>query len=158
MPHLESQKTSGPQTCNRVNASSFFQKLPPELRRRILREAFGNRTIHIYLGLNYPILAKKISPQKPGSGLAQHGGGTAPLDEWTDERRLENRDTSRPVAWHWWSCVCHRRDPGGRLFVQPHQDFCLNGRRGSCCDLWPGKPPTNCQIGVTGWLRACRQA
>ena len=158
MPYLESQKTIGPQIRAQPNASAFFQKLPPELRHRILREAFGNRTIHIYLGLSYPILSQETSPQESQSRLAQHGGRTVPLEEWTDKPRVDHRDTSQPVGWHWWSCVCHGRDPGGRFFVQRHQDFCLHGRRGTYCSLWPGTPPNKCQIGVTGWLRACWQA
>jgi hypothetical protein len=158
MPFLDSQDSICHQRRIPPSSSHFFQKLPSELRHRILCEAFGDRTVHIYLGQNYPLLPEHSATEPPTAKPAQHGGAVVPLKELTDEPRTENRDTSQPMSWQWWSCVCHRRDPQERIFAQPHQDVCLNGRPGSYCTMWSGKPPANCQIGVAGWLRSCWQA
>lgn len=155
---LDSLPASTPESGNNVlRVRGFFHQLPPELRRMILIEAFGRLTLHIHLGLNHPYLPA-TAILLYGSKLChtQHGGASVPLQESADKPRKENRDTSKPMAWQWWSCVCHRGDPGGQWFIQPHWDRCLNGR--ADCWLWPGELPAKCQIGAIGWLRTCWQA
>lgn len=123
----------------------------------ILIEAFGNRTLHIHLGLNHPLISGLSGRDRYQPGHVAHGSASVPLEENMNKPRTENRDTSKPKEWQWWSCVCHRRDPAGELFVPPHYDECLNGRA-QCCRLWPGEASAKCQIGVEGWLQTCRQA
>ena len=159
MPFLDCRERPSVQKRSGTKSSSaLFQKLPPEIRRTILMEAFGNRTVHVYLGLNHPLFLATSNHGTSKMGPAHHGGAAVPLQEWADKPRTENRDTAKPVAWQWWSCVCHGRDAGRKLFTQLHQDFCLNGRRGCYCALWPGEPPSNCQVGALGWLQSCSQA
>lgn len=68
----------------------------------------------------------------------------------------------------WYGCVCHRTEPEdaplslGRTRSWPVKprtfflDGCLKGE--GTCSEWPGTWPSKCHIGVTGWLRTCRQA
>ncbi|KAI0885825.1 uncharacterized protein GGS22DRAFT_134893 [Annulohypoxylon maeteangense] len=134
----------------------IFNLLPPETRRRILIEAFGERTVHIEHSFAHPRVLSHTNPEKTHCGISSvpnRSGG------W------RTRDTSRPKAWRWFSCVCHRdfewcvRGPGKGtgVLTEPSEDTCLEGTA-ACCRWWSGGMPGKCYVGVLGWILACRQA
>ncbi|KAH7222236.1 hypothetical protein BKA60DRAFT_607451 [Fusarium oxysporum] len=129
---------------------TFFQKLPTEIRTRILHVAFGDRTIHVDLICGYPIF----------SDSKRHGG----------LRQLPYSDKQPEKEWVWRSSVCHRFPPSGIIDSrgpgydpQPCDDECVygwNGRNGfrPQCEHWPGEGPKKCSVGATGWLLASSKA
>lgn len=137
---------------------TFFERLSPDLRRMILIEAFGDRTIHIDLRYDRPLKARP--PRK-----IMHAGGVDVLAQG----HSTYRQTRQPRAWQWYSCVCHR-DPEsfverwqgageGAMASHPAKDTCLR-RRPQSCDFPPGDTGdmSRCFLGVMGWLMTCRQA
>lgn len=147
----------------------YFTRLPQEIRHHILGEAFGNRTVHVDLAFDYPLIRGPASKRKDGQHKPSHCGFGSELI----------RDTRRPKQRQWFSCVCHRRayriDEQGQSgapwhLLEPCEDGCIPGPRigkrpgqavcsGSLCLCEsPGYSPSDCFIGVTGWLVTCRQA
>ncbi|OBT83116.1 hypothetical protein VE02_08071 [Pseudogymnoascus sp. 03VT05] len=142
----------------------LFQRLPYEIRRSILIEAFGGRTLHMDLEFNHPLVRKsgtqkEISHCDLGSNLI--------------------RDTDLPKGWQWFGCVCHRPAEwlerfGGSIFrslfgmkeceripkMRPWEDGCWRGipNPSECGPLRGKDRPSECFIGIMGWLLACRQA
>jgi hypothetical protein len=121
-----------------------------ELRQQILREAFGDRTIHVDLRFRPPLHAL-------GNNFTT-SPGHPPL------ARLPEIPPSPPSAdgaWRWFSCLC-RRDPPPHSpnynLLGPPDDGCLSGGGSSYCSLWPGTEPSKCRIGAIGFLLTCRQA
>lgn len=153
------------------STSPFFRLLPPLIRRRILIEAFGERTLHIDLVYDHPPKYLDHSPRGYEAQVRQliqrgqwpHCGVELGTYSW------RNRDTKYPKAWRWFSCVCHRdgewdvrerakgRENGVRVMTEPHQDICLDGMA-QCCQSWRGEMPGKCFVGAMGWLLACRLA
>ncbi|KAI2473137.1 hypothetical protein F4781DRAFT_427548 [Annulohypoxylon bovei var. microspora] len=133
-------------------SSPFFRLLPMEVRRLVLIEAFGDRTVHVDFVFDHPVLY--LSDEG-----ARRGGSHCGIDVGSDYWR--KRDTTKPKAWRWFSCVCHRDFEwcvrGEGLISEPYDDTCLAGTAG-CCRGWPGVMPDKCFVGVMGWLLACRQA
>lgn len=130
--------------------SPFFDRLPLELRRHILMYAFGDRTMHMELTLDQPMLGTMI---RNAAGRDAHGGFT------------RQRDSSSPRRWFWRSCVCHRNPPWLYPEVlwwywnwqRPHVDRCMEGD-GFNCRAWLGEHQPHCRVGALGWLRSCRRA
>jgi len=169
--HLE----SGTNGYNDQSRSIFFQRLPAELRHRILVQAFGGQTIHFDLRLLHPV--KNYGPCRRLGYCHTHSDTDRPRDE------------NKARRWEWWSSVCHRSAPpihwndhmpiDMRLqWRQPWQDQCRRGEA-RYCYAWPPRtdqeelegircygsksqyPPGllhKCHVGALGWLRACRQA
>jgi hypothetical protein len=105
---------------------SFFEKFPFEIRRQILIEAFGNRTVHMDLRFDHPMQPWKQKHRQKGH---THCDINFKYDKF-EQRREQRLDRSKPKQWLWWSSVCHRRPPGppGRTILQePHDDGCLQG-------------------------------
>lgn len=138
-----------------TSAITFFTMLPPELRATILEAAFGQRTLHLDLWLNYPLDTASTSSKR-------HCNGQAPLD-WNAAR-----DFKASKTWQWWSCVCHRLQPplweqrsrarGHNPYRFPRHDECIRGEA-AFCEFWPSKGIRNkCSVGAMGWMLACRQA
>ncbi|KAL2019270.1 hypothetical protein VTK56DRAFT_9814 [Thermocarpiscus australiensis] len=143
-------------------ALGTFANLPPELRRRVLVAAFGERTLHLDLRLAHPRLSQNLRPAIPvETAKHEHCRGAAPLSWYYCP------DQTAPKTWRWWSCVCHRLVPPGHKFERlslargvapyrcPHHDSCIRGYA-LCCHMW--SPNDKCTVGVMGWLLACRQA
>ena len=130
--------TPSPSRENLVSVSTtgspFFKRLPWELRNQIYLAAFGNQTVHMDLQCNYNEL-----PLSPNSRI--HAGS---------KTRLECNDHP---GWYWWSSVC-RRNPQAEYFY----NNCRCGGDPTRCNLFPGKMPGNCFLGVMGWLLSCRRA
>ncbi|KAF5554539.1 hypothetical protein FMEXI_2007 [Fusarium mexicanum] len=127
---------SGTVATGKANGA-FFDRLPTEIRTRILRLAFGDRTVHVDLICGYPIF--------PDS--KRHGG----------LRQLPYSVCHRLPP----SGVINSRGPG--YDPQPCDDECVfgwNGRNGfrPQCEHWPGEGPEKCSVGAMGWLLACKQA
>jgi hypothetical protein len=124
----------------------FFERLVPELRRKILVEVFGNLPIHIDLEYAHPPLP-----------------GMYPIhaDFYSVETEVDPRDPAEPERWQWRSSVCHRNPPiesdNNKFFHALWTDQCL-GSRGLACHIWPGEFPSKCRVSAMGWLRSCRQA
>jgi hypothetical protein len=141
----------------------FFRCLPLDLRRQILIEAFGSRIVHMDLTFDHPKVAPSLTDMEPN---AQEGVITRHCGLQCESSMLLHSplkvDTSRPKAWQWFSCVCHRdpeyRSRGDNEFVsEPWTDGCRTGAA-SWCRGWPGDVPQKCFLGAMGWLLACRQA
>lgn len=120
---------SSPQPSNAVQSnqrtasqtpSAFFSRLPPELRSHIYTLLFGNRTVHIEHQYGYPAVR----------GLKHDREGLS-----------ADRGRSKPKAWRWWHCVCHRQ-PRENLW----NDSCRAG-----CGTWCGaqeKERRECEVDV----------
>ncbi|PTB39381.1 uncharacterized protein TrAFT101_007825 [Trichoderma asperellum] len=152
--------------ANAATANSFFfTKLPLEIRRKILIEAFGGRTVHMDLVYDHPLL-----PPEEGAFILEdgtwrrppHGNMNLRFQGGSCDVQNLRLDDSRPKEWAWRSSVCHRNIPGcpPTLRNQPAEDYCRFGQTEwqRVCLTWPGEFPTKCLIGAMGWLRSCRQA
>lgn len=136
-----------------TSTSGFFQNLPPDVRRMILVEAFGDRIMHI--DLQY----RRLWRNGPDLNVLPMMGGMGAIFGQADQTR----------AWRWHGCVCHR-DPEARvrhrriddnIVSEPTKDRCIGQTyhlKTEACDSWSGEKPTNCSVGAMGWLRTCRQA
>jgi hypothetical protein len=138
-----------------INNYGLFQSLPYEIRRVILTEAFGGRTLHIDLSFGHP-------PAR-GPDLINNSGATTRHCGLGSEL---SHDASLPQRWRWFSCVCHRHrewadaDPEACWrfgSVEPCDDECLKGSR-CTCETHGRCLPEIRFIGIMGWLLTCRQA
>ncbi|KAF6835367.1 hypothetical protein CMUS01_05818 [Colletotrichum musicola] len=142
-------------TGDQVTTLGTFARLPPELRRRVLRAAFGDRTVHMDLRLSPPPRPK--GNLTTAAAAHEHGAGSAPLSfPGTDKKNRE---------WRWYGCVCHRLLPrdsaderriftarGVSPYIWPHRDACLRGEA-VMCKFWAAGE-CECAVGALGWLRA----
>ncbi|OBT40437.1 hypothetical protein VE00_08714 [Pseudogymnoascus sp. WSF 3629] len=137
-----------------TDSYGYFQHLPYEIRRQILTEALGSRTLHVDLTyLNRPV-------RKKGKYVIGKDGGYA---------------YAKSKTWGWYSCECHQTDslwPDGiarRNFGEerwianqrklPCAGGCKDGRNHrKCGPEVDDKQPLKCRINAMGWLLACRQA
>ncbi|OTB14868.1 hypothetical protein K445DRAFT_318777 [Daldinia sp. EC12] len=130
-----------------ATASSFLQRIPVEVRRMILIEAFGNRTLHLDLRLIPP--DNDAQKQRIDSGIDPGEVGYL------------QRNTSHPKPWRLFGRVCqHDIEPcahGIGSFPKPYTDVCL-GATASSSHARLRTPPYQCFLGVMGWLLTCRQA
>ncbi|TQW01262.1 hypothetical protein IF1G_01193 [Cordyceps javanica] len=132
--------------------SALFQRLPGEVRQRILVAAFGDRLLHVHLSLERPVLHTYRKSSKSSKSREGHAGHPA---------RYTFDDAARPF-WRWRSSCCHSHcfHHESWRWREPRQsdqfrekDCCVSGE--GCGH--PGAPET-CFIGAAGWLRTCRQA
>ncbi|KAL8294395.1 hypothetical protein RB597_007913 [Gaeumannomyces tritici] len=151
---------------NLVVALGTFACLPPELRRRVLVAAFGDRTLH--LDLRLAPRGKRASGSVTSAGKYEHGRGMAPLSstrlavvgwgvpgEMMAGKYVGSKMKSDWSEWErcWYGCVCHRLLPRGsamerRIFtarrrspyIWPHRDFCIRGEA-ELCEAWPPPRP-----------------
>lgn len=182
---------SGVTTAHRDNTAAaassslscfgLFARLPLEIRWQILVEAFGGQTLHMDLAFRRPFAvpgadarrgdaAATTTDSQPGEPHARIYCSYTYFDNPQGFWRI-SVDKSRPKAWRWFGCVCHRFFPAigrrpparhhhlGRLppeAMDLSSDGCLLGK--TECGGWPGAWPRRCFIGIMGWLLACRQA
>ncbi|KAK9444522.1 hypothetical protein VB005_01585 [Metarhizium brunneum] len=140
----------------------LFHRLPLEIRRIILAEAFGYRTIHIDLAFDHPLVRRPslTAPTSSSPDDARHCGLGIKLVP----------DTSQPRRWQWFGCVCHRRAEWtaaereknwwnlGRT-IGLHDDECIKGTICWCnTGADQGTGSDSCFIGIMGWLLSCRSA
>ncbi|GKT96996.1 hypothetical protein CT0861_01762 [Colletotrichum tofieldiae] len=170
-----------------VAALGTLARLSPELRRRILIAAFGERTLH--LDLRLAPRGQRVNTSKYRSPAYEHGRGAAPLtwsrvvvpqdvpgEATTTAKSAGSKTKPETEAdweweWRWYGCVCHRVLPRGSAierraftargkspYIWPHRDACLQGEA-ETCRMWPpGTGTCDCAIGALGWLRTCRRA
>ncbi|KAL5354197.1 hypothetical protein ACLOAV_000284 [Pseudogymnoascus australis] len=80
--------------------SAFFLKLPFEIRHKILRDAFGDRTIHMDLYFDYPM--KPLSERQPNRTQGVGGARVPPPEpQWGIAREQRKQ-------WQWLSGECYR--------------------------------------------------
>ncbi|KAI1375781.1 hypothetical protein F4677DRAFT_420712 [Hypoxylon crocopeplum] len=124
-----------------------FRRLPPEIRRQILIEAFGNLILHLDLKLSqgglHPLVSNRTESRTYNAHRAKIAG-----------------NANSPQGWQWRGCVCHRRPwwmtGENQAHMPPHEDMCyLVLRR---CNVEKSKLPTEYTIGAMGWIRTCRQS
>ncbi|KAK2669352.1 hypothetical protein RAB80_014878 [Fusarium oxysporum f. sp. vasinfectum] len=115
--------------------SCFWFKVPPNIRRDILRLAFGDTRLHIYMNRGYPDV-----PPEPDS-KQKYGNGRAP-----------DVTVTPPSIAKAQGPMTHGGSKG------PWIDFCRNGGDPHICEAWrEDEGPSACNIGVIGWLLSCRQ-
>lgn len=165
-PDMDSTSNAHMSSMLHVSRSPIFMCLPPELRRSVLIEAFGERTLHLDLRLTHPLVDNVHND--PSDIHGEHGCGKAPFS------RYAARDYNAPKIWRWWSCECHRSLPPSKLlpcfkstkphyrgFRYPKHDRCIRGEV-NCCPFWSPDGRryacSGCTVGAMGWLLACRQA
>ncbi|KAH7118643.1 hypothetical protein B0J13DRAFT_569479 [Dactylonectria estremocensis] len=150
----ESNSNQGPKAMFQESAAYF--RLPPNIRRDILRLAFGD--VRLHMDLSY------IHPDAPHQPVAAHHCGIE--NKMLAGRRLRKKrvlDTTQPKAWRWWSSICHRHPPDAvgpmtrRGLVGPWDDYCRSGFAEHCLDWRDAGAPSACHIGIMGWLLSCRQ-
>lgn len=145
-----------------IQSAPFFT-LPPEIRRKILVEAFGDRTIHIDLVLDHALRLQRYGRRDPKDRFATGHG-----HYWPETSGNLGLDRSQAKRWQWRGCVCHRLPPPQYCrektvpgWEQPADDHCREGDSAyPHCELWVKalKDPKCCWIRVMGWLLSCRQA
>lgn len=145
-----------------VTNSSFFQKLPYEIRRKILIDAFGGHTIHMDLWHNHPEIPLKDGLYTvPQRKWYSHCGRNHVGDTSFSYTVPLTVDENLPKRWVWSGSICHRLLPIRSHPMldrsQPADDRCRFGYADHCL-MWPGENPTKCHIGAMGWLLSCRQA
>ncbi|KAF5672628.1 hypothetical protein FCIRC_8331 [Fusarium circinatum] len=118
---------------------SLWFKVPANLRRDILRLAFGDRRLHMHLAFDPSVCNTDL----------ELDGLSAP-----DER--DDPGHSQRKIWSWNGCICVRK------FVPELGPMTRGGLNPGpwidrCCDPInvPKPPPEN--IGIMGWLQSCRQ-
>lgn len=161
---LENFRNQDPEV-NATNTSAFFQRLPPDIRRLILIEAFGDRIVHVDLQFlddaRYLEGYNRVHGNEPEHFLQT-------LGKWTPFS-----SSNGPPQWRWYGCLCHR-EPERRVrghaimnksLSPPWFDTCLKSEgKGDVvktrrfCGEWSGEEPLKCRVGAIGWLRTCRQA
>ncbi|KAG7414760.1 hypothetical protein Forpe1208_v006984 [Fusarium oxysporum f. sp. rapae] len=133
---------------------SVWFKIPANLRRDILRLAFGDRRLHMHLAFD----PAARDPEDPYSLEQGDPGGLDEPDvpDEPDDSNAPDLDDPERKVWSWNGCICARKyDPElgpmtrGGLNPGPWID--------RCCDPInvPKPPPEN--IGIMGWLQSCRQ-
>ncbi|KAG4273148.1 hypothetical protein FPRO04_09985 [Fusarium proliferatum] len=148
-PHILTPSPSIEALSQSQQTALFFQMLPYEIRRQVLIEAFGDRTVHMDITYNHPPM--------PGNKQTH-----AMIQEW-----WSGLDKSRPKSWSWRGCTCHRKPPPWHPVIATEsyssravdKDRCCVGIA-HCCDMWEknGEELYGCWIGALGWLQTCRQA
>ncbi|EXK36066.1 hypothetical protein FOMG_09257 [Fusarium oxysporum f. sp. melonis 26406] len=139
--------------------SCFWFKVPPNIRRDILRLAFGDTRLHIYMNRGYP----DVLPE-PDSKF--HCRVVTEPENW-GYQRFPVTDESQVEVWQWRGSRCHRYPPSIAMAQGPMThggskgpwiDFCRNGGDPDICEAWrEDEGPSACNIGVIGWLLSCRQ-
>lgn len=122
-----------------VAASPFFQRLPAELRRATLIEAFGARRLHAHFEHAHPLRTDLVRREgkRPRRRRRHCDLPTAP------EPGSAVRDRAHPKEFCWFGCECHREPPGGttrrlrgrveEVRVPPWMDGCVEGSA-ACCE------------------------
>lgn len=122
----------------------LFGKLPLELRRQILIEAFGGRTLH--LDVQLALTTGATGPGQPRS---------IPVHPRTLRQGTELPSASEYI-WRWRSFVCRRpswyTDEQMVALIETCDDECRCVAESRHWDR------TECTIGALGWLLACKQA
>ncbi|VUC20617.1 unnamed protein product, partial [Clonostachys rosea] len=147
--------------CSNRQIKSRFFALPAETRNQIMIEAFGQRSLHMSLEFQHPFA---LYTQGNSQGYHTH----ARIQHLKPALNSHLR-TDLPKKWTWFGCVCHQFDEpnegeipghlrclGVKAEPDPGTDYCLEGL--GCCNTLPGASPIECQVGIMGWLLACRQS
>ncbi|OBT49864.1 hypothetical protein VE04_10206 [Pseudogymnoascus sp. 24MN13] len=153
-PSILTPSPSKENLASSMDSYGYFQHLPYEIRRQILTEALGGRTLHVDLTyLNRPV-------RKKGKYMIGKDGAYA---------------YAKSKTWGWYSCECHQTDsllPDGiprRNFGEerwitnqrklPCAGGCKDGRNHrECGPEVDDKQPLRCRVNAMGWILACRQA
>ncbi|CAK7232759.1 hypothetical protein SCUCBS95973_008364 [Sporothrix curviconia] len=97
-----------------ASLSPFFARLPFDIRRHILIDAFGDHTVHMHLRLEHiPRRRPRREPRSPNiptifNTTRPHGGVTADLDHtglWSNVVLVESdvaRGGPHGRRWQWW--------------------------------------------------------
>ncbi|KAH7130913.1 hypothetical protein EDB81DRAFT_129464 [Dactylonectria macrodidyma] len=150
----DSDSKEGPQAL--FQESSAYFRLPPNIRRDIIRLAFGSLRLHLDLSYTHPDAPYELIP-------ARHCGIDNERSREHRDGEKHNLDTNQPKAWRWWSSICHRLAPDAvgpmtrRGLVGPWGDFCRLGLAEHCLEWRDADAPSACHIGIMGWLLSCRQ-
>jgi hypothetical protein len=120
------------QIAQEPNPKALFQesawfKLPPYIRRDILRLAFGDRRVH--MGLSYQ-------------------------SRYEPDQNTEASDAEDSKSWQWFGSICHRPVLGNQ---PPAPMTCGGNDYGPWSDSCKSGDPFQGFIGITGWLLSCRQ-
>ncbi|KAJ3490469.1 hypothetical protein NLG97_g5768 [Lecanicillium saksenae] len=147
-----------------TSRSAFFQRLPAEVRQRVLEAAFGDQTVHIHLALEWPLLRKhrhKNNVTRNQETYRDNGHDTALLGHGWHPGRYAWDPAAQP-CWVWRSSSCHSgcfpheswqcREPEWSGW-SIDSDYCVSGEG---CGL--KEAPASCGVGAFGWLLACRRA
>jgi hypothetical protein len=153
----DSEATQAPKPLYQKTCLWF--KIPPNIRRDILRLAFGDTRLHLFIDWDHPDVPRQPS-QNRHCGIACGTVG--------DDSRIERlTDKTQPQKWQWWGSRCHRSGPNDTENLGPMTrdgskgpwaDGCRNGGEPDLCEAWRCQyGPSACHIGVIGWLLSCRQ-
>lgn len=159
----ESLVLSGSSDC------AFFQRLPFEIRRLILIEAFGNYTLHMDLIHGYPLPPHSERMRDPKL-VPRHAQLTWPEPAPEPEpSRFRKRKPKQVEQWRWQGCVCHDF-PFGICNNGPWNDNCRIGvigpgpwtfeelEKGDCDPSLDRSRRSSCFLSIMGWLLSCKQA
>ncbi|KAK4153431.1 hypothetical protein C8A00DRAFT_33792 [Chaetomidium leptoderma] len=144
---------------------SLFFKLPLELRRQILREVFGGRTLHIDLRSADRMYVTAQPGEDPFAPVRRGWRRFAP---WVAPKpRITITYPKHVPLWRWYACFCH----GGQLMqegpIELHwrqptfADGCCRGGAWSALSDRPDNHdllPDGYGVGALGFLLSCQRA
>ncbi|KAH8899031.1 hypothetical protein GQ53DRAFT_363223 [Thozetella sp. PMI_491] len=133
-------------TAAATAGSAFFQRLPPEIRRKVLVVAFGGRALHMSLEFGHP---RQLIRTFDGNQW-QTTRYMNPGEKWSPQEL--HPDPGESQAWQWRGCRCMNQLQMTGVY---HQG-CIPGM--ARCWQHEADVPWYHQIGAMGWLLACRQA
>ncbi|KAF5235529.1 hypothetical protein FANTH_11680 [Fusarium anthophilum] len=108
-------------------SASWF-KVPPNIRRDILRLAFGDARLHMCMEYGYPDVPREAESTYHCNIVV------GPGENSKEEFRLVNK--SQSTSWHWWGSRCHRYFPISTREMGPMtrkgskgpwEDYCRDG-------------------------------
>lgn len=185
LPSLPACESTSQKWQPASQTQSLFFRLPAELRQLILREAFGDQSIHIELHQRdrSMYLARETTTNRPA--------GVIVPQRWRDKAQTRAREwRNRSVSWlqqslhlrpkeaplvehdlrrgRWCGSVCHRgrvrrRDGDGRARWEPSTvDMCwacsLLSSSADSPLLAPPLLPQHSSIGAMGFMLSCKRA
>lgn len=177
-PRLESLSQ---EWCPSQQSHAGFFQLPLELRQRILREAFGDRTLHLDVRARtsmHVLMGPREANRCKGNALKMHRPGARGwrrLAPWFSPKEYKygwhsNESLEALPAWRWEGCFCHagkviwndprRRDVLCSRGLEPlFYDGCWRGKAW-CCDEDGdyGVLPDDARVGAMGFLLSCKRA
>ena len=135
--------------------SPFFSRLPPEIRHDILVYAFGDRTMHVDLSTEHPLVRKRRSI------LVNSSRNPKP----SPFIYVMNKEKPRQMLWRSSACPCNgQRTPPAHIWWHEHwhepevDAGLVRDGETSACESWTGVWPLRHFVGAMGWLLTCRQA
>jgi hypothetical protein len=135
--------------------SPFFAKLPFEIRQKILKHAFGDKTICMSLDFDYPVEGPIYRHRRHRCANCARRA----IIRAITLKHIRKMIKGKKKRWFWYCTVCDRCSQSIKNTLRDESNCDGNSIPGVswCCDTW-FIGASVLRIGVMGWLLSCRQA